>query len=59
LNTSKNDRILLPHKVSDRPIREFEVTIDTIEELTGINFFEQVDDTIEDRLESFLTYSKW
>ena len=50
---------LFPHKASNRPLREFEVPTDTIEKLTGINFFEQLDDSVEDYLESTLTYSKW
>lgn len=50
---------LVPNKDSNRSLREFEVPVDRIENLTGIDFFEQLDNTIEDRLESSLTYSKW
>lgn len=50
---------LLPHRNSNLPLRRFEIPVDSIEKLTGINFFEQLNDTIEDGLEASKSYSKW
>lgn len=50
---------LLPHRDSHRPLEDFEVTVDSLESLTGINFFYQFDDSVEEKLESTLSYDKW
>ena len=50
---------LIPHKDTNLSLKRFEVTVDSIEAMTGINFFESLDDTIEAGLESTLNYSKW
>ncbi len=50
---------LLPHKDSDRPLYEFVVTIDKVEQLTGIDFFSELEDNDEDKLEASNSYKNW
>ncbi|MFD1615390.1 DNA/RNA non-specific endonuclease [Gelatiniphilus marinus] len=50
---------LMPHKDSDKPLYEFVVSVDTIENLTGIDFFPQLDDAIENKLEASGSYKGW
>ncbi|NNK88150.1 MAG: DNA/RNA non-specific endonuclease, partial [Flavobacteriaceae bacterium] len=50
---------LMKHENSNRPLYEFVVSTDKIEELTGIDFFPQLDDAIEDRLEGSSSYKNW
>ncbi len=60
-NTDKTKIIafLIPHKNSNKPLYEFVVTVDDIEELTGIDFFPQLDNNIEDKLEASSNYKNW
>ena len=50
---------LIPHEASDKPLFDFVVTVDTIEDLTGIDFFPELNDAIEDKIESSKTYESW
>ena len=50
---------LLPHKHSMRPLYEFVVSVDDVEKLTGIDFFKELDDTIEERIESSKEHKNW
>lgn len=50
---------LLPHKDSNKPLYEFVVSVDSIEKLTGIDFFPELDDTIENKLEASSSYKGW
>jgi len=51
---------LMPHADSKKHLREFAVTIDEIEELTGIDFFgELLEDDLEDKLESTVNIRDW
>lgn len=50
---------LLKNEDSKLPLKMFEVAVDSIESLTGIDFFEQFDDVIENKLESDLSFDKW
>lgn len=50
---------LMPHKESNRPLYEFVVSIDELERKTGIDFFPELPDTIENRLESSTSYKNW
>ncbi len=50
---------LLPHQDSNRPLYEFVVSVDKIEEMTGIDFFPQLDDEKEERLEGSDSYKGW
>ena len=61
-NNSGNTRMvgfLFPHKASDRPIKHFVVPVDKIEKLTGIDFFPQLEDSKEERLESKSNAGQW
>jgi endonuclease G len=62
LMTRKGDKMigfLVPHAVSDRPLYEFVVDVDTIEKLTGIDFFPQLPDAIENKFEQNSDYKAW
>ncbi|MBT8254550.1 MAG: DNA/RNA non-specific endonuclease [Flavobacteriaceae bacterium] len=50
---------LMKHEDSSRPLYEFVVSTDKIEELTGIDFFHELPDNIEDRLEKSDDYKNW
>ncbi|MFD0863710.1 DNA/RNA non-specific endonuclease [Sungkyunkwania multivorans] len=50
---------LLPHAASDRPLYEFVVSVDSIEKRTGIDFFPQLEDGKEARLEAKSDYKEW
>lgn len=50
---------LLPHKESNKPLSDFVVSIDELEEKTGIDFFPNLSDVIETRLESSNEYKNW
>lgn len=60
-NSSKEEMIafLLPNKKIRKPITEYIVSVDKIEGLTDINFFPQLSDTIETKLESNINLSSW
>tara|TARA_R110002050_G_scaffold300769_1_gene472421 strand:- start:51480 stop:52286 length:807 start_codon:yes stop_codon:yes gene_type:complete len=60
-NTGKTKMIafLMPHKDSNKPLYEFVVSVDTIEKLTGIDFFSELDDAIENKLEASSSYKGW
>ncbi len=50
---------LMPHKDSNRPLYEFVVSIDELEQKTGIDFFPELPDTIETKLEASSNYKNW
>ncbi|KIA99035.1 endonuclease [Flavobacterium sp. KMS] len=50
---------LVPNEKSERPLYEFVVSVDSIEKLTGIDFFPHLDDKIEDSLEKNKDYKAW
>ncbi|MEZ4853613.1 DNA/RNA non-specific endonuclease [Flavobacterium sp.] len=50
---------LIPHKDSNKPLYNFVVPVDTIEKLTGIDFFPELDDALENRLEAASDYKGW
>lgn len=50
---------LLPNAPSDRPMAAFAVSIDQVEELTGIDFFHALPDEQEAALESQLNPNDW
>ena len=50
---------ILPHRGSDRPLREFAVTVDAVERATGLNFFDRLDPELERKLESECDFSRW
>jgi endonuclease G, mitochondrial len=50
---------LLPHEDSEKPLNNFVVSVDTIEKMTGINFFPNLPDTIEIDIEKKSDYKDW
>lgn len=50
---------LMPHEDSNKPLYEFVVSVDSIEQETGIDFFPELDDALEDKLESSTNYKNW
>ncbi|ULC60184.1 DNA/RNA non-specific endonuclease [Flaviramulus sp. BrNp1-15] len=60
-NTGKTKMIafLMPHKDSNKPLYEFVVSVDDIEKLTGIDFFPELEDSLENKLEASSSYKNW
>lgn len=61
-NTKGNIKVLaflMDHKDSDLPLYEFVVSVDEVEALTGINFFPELQDIIENKLEASSSYKSW
>ncbi len=50
---------LIPHKESKNPLYEFVVSIDELEQKTGIDFFPELPDAIENKLEASNSYKNW
>ncbi len=55
----KTIAFLMPHKKSKKPLKNFVVSIDDIEKHTGIDFFPELPDSLENKLESSIDYKKW
>ena len=51
--------LLVPHKNSEKSLYEFVVPVDTIEKMTGIDFFPALNDDLENRLESNRETKGW
>ncbi|ANQ48195.1 DNA/RNA non-specific endonuclease [Flammeovirga sp. MY04] len=58
-NTYEGICFIIPNKGSSTPLKEYIVTIDALEEMTGMNFFSAVADSIEDKFEGNVNYSYW
>jgi endonuclease G len=60
-NSGKTKMIafLMPHENSQKPLYKFVVPVDSIEVLTGIDFFPELEDTLEDKLEASANYKEW
>ncbi len=50
---------LINHEPSDLPLYKFVVSIDKIEALTGIDFFPELEDALEHKLEASNSYKAW
>ena len=50
---------LMNHTDTDRPLREFVTSVDHIEDLTGIDFFPELEDSVENKLEASTSLSGW
>lgn len=50
---------LIPHQDTRASLQEFLVTVDTLEELTGINFFNNLTDSLENEIEKQLLHDGW
>ena len=62
LLTKDNTRMvafLVPHEKSNQPLYEFVISVDALEQKTGINFFPKLEDAIENKLEASTNYKGW
>ena len=50
---------LVPNAKSNKPLYKFVVSVDSIEKMTGIDFFPKLDDKTENRLEKNSDYKAW
>ncbi len=50
---------LIPHKESKQPLYEFVISIDELEQKTGIDFFPKLPNALENKLEASTDYKKW
>ena len=50
---------ILPNEQSNKPLREFAVSVDKIEKLTGLNFFSEVPLPKQNKLESNYSVKAW
>lgn len=50
---------LIPHRESGKALYSFVSSIDAIEQLTGIDFFSELPDEIENKLEQSSSYKQW
>ena len=50
---------LMPHKESKKPLHNFITSVDSIEELTGIDFCPKLNDELETKLEASKTFENW
>ncbi len=50
---------IMENRASNKPVTDFAVTVDTVEETTGIDFFYLLPDTLEDKLESQNNIKLW
>ena len=50
---------VFPNRKSDRPLTDFVVTVDEAERLTGFDFFSQLPDEIETKIEGHIDLSGW
>ncbi|WOI22775.1 DNA/RNA non-specific endonuclease [Nonlabens ulvanivorans] len=57
-----NEKILaflMPHKASSKPIYDYVTSVDEIEKQTGIDFFSQIPDHVENQLEASNSSKGW
>ena len=57
--TPKMIAFLMEHEKSNQPLYNFVVSVDAVERLTGIDFFPQLENDIEDNLEASSSYKNW
>ncbi len=50
---------LIPHKDTKESLSNFLVSVDDLEELSGIDFFSKMDENIESRLERSINKKHW
>lgn len=61
-NNNGNTKVLaflMNHTESNLPLYKFVVSVDEVEALTGIDFFPELEDAIENRLEASNSYKSW
>ncbi|WP_310556018.1 DNA/RNA non-specific endonuclease [Flavobacterium sp.] len=50
---------LMPHEDSEKPLNKFVVSVDKIEQMTGIDFFPKLPNDIETKIEKIADYKGW
>ncbi len=50
---------VMPNAKIEAPLQDYATTIDSVERLTGVDLFHQLEDSIESRLESTIDLSMW
>jgi len=50
---------IIENKGSKRPLKIFVVTVDEVEKITGLDFFSELPDVIEDKLEREVNINSW
>lgn len=55
----KSIGFILPNEGSDKNLQSFATTINEVERITGLDFFYQLPDDIEEQIESTVSTSKW
>jgi endonuclease G, mitochondrial len=50
---------LMPNKKTNKPLYEYVVSVDSIEKLTGLDFFYKFPKSVQERIESNQEYKKW
>ena len=50
---------ILPHRELTRPLQDYAVTVDAVEQITQLNFFDQLDPDDEKKLERHCDYQAW
>jgi endonuclease G len=50
---------LMPNKKCDKPVISYAVSIDKVEELTGLDFFANLEDALENKLEAMSNVTIW
>ena len=50
---------ILPNDGSDKPLQDFAVTVDAVEEATGLDFFSTVPQPKQAQLESTISVQDW
>lgn len=58
-NNQKAIAFILPNEKSGLPLHRFAVTIDSLERLTGLNFFPALPDSVEANLENEICFRCW
>lgn len=60
-NTGKTRMLafLIPHEATNKPLYDFVVSVDEVEALTGIDFFHELEDGLENELEASRSYKDW
>jgi len=51
--------LVLPNESSAKPLQTIVVSVDSLESLTGIDFYPALQDALESRLESSIDLSGW
>ncbi|NQZ55867.1 MAG: DNA/RNA non-specific endonuclease [Lentisphaeraceae bacterium] len=59
IKNQKAIAFLLPNRKPQKNLEEFVVTIDKLEEVTGLDFLDKVPDTIEDKIEAVSNINDW